>query len=855
MDPAMMTSPADSLKNDELLKELHDSVEQELVKTVCLWSHSIIVFGTGGVAFVLYLTGQDNWINPLLVCIVGLCAAFFPHKIQMTASLSALILAIFKHALSQGCSASLVPALFGFLPCVFGFLFRTTRAVVLSTMGVLAALFVIFAVDLSGNCSSQPIGQTQKGAIVADRLVPLLMLILGNSIVINAIVKQSQKAVLLHAKAASSAAKLANLRRDVLHRVTHELRTPLNGIVGSVELLTTSDTMDEIDMENALTIKSCLGNIVRICDDVLLAAKSKKDDVIRNATVFMLASCVDDVAEIFAATAAQKGIKLKVEFVGVTTAMVRGMEIELRQVLLNLVGNAMKFTDSGSVTIRLREEPSPTPDILQCSFEVEDTGIGVETDTASMLFEAFHQGEQGVASRQHKGTGLGLTICREFVELMGGAIAVDGTRGRGSRFYFSLALKRERWASSNNLITNIHPAPRIVIADSEKESASSCLSVVKSIAQSAVTSTVESPSALLKLVDEELLDRIADEEALGATQHIAFMECDSLDTETLVSTLSKLRKAHWIVFIYCDHGDFSHMVSNSKGAYAVFRRPLPLVRVGDTFRDALAGVLAPYVRGRSMPINDISDRSVRSKEDMATGSRTTEETTRDGATTENTLEGGKTKENATKQTSGSASSVRLRTKTETSKTAAIELGPGSKVVVVDDTPVNVKVLVKMISRSTSAPIVSCFDGKSAIELVASSNHEGFLLIIMDWHMPGVCGLAATDSIRRLAKERGGPKLYICILTADVEGIYCEMETRNMSCERTISKGKVVKNEEYDQSYALSESDDEIATAMKRLLEKKHSNGSTVIDVVAEKPITFKCVQAILTWFQQQVERP
>lgn len=130
---------------------------------------------------------------------------------------------------------------------------------------------------------------------------------------------------------------------------------------------------------------------------------------------------------------AANGVKLKVEFPTDTTTVVRGMEIKLRQVLLNLVGNALKFTDSGgSITIRVRtdEEPSasstvsesPTParrGLVRCAFEVEDNGIGVEAENSALLFEPFHQAEQGGAvSRRHSGTGLGLTICRDLVDVI-----------------------------------------------------------------------------------------------------------------------------------------------------------------------------------------------------------------------------------------------------------------------------------------------------------------------------------------------------------------------------------------------------------------------------------------------------
>ena len=269
-------------------------------------------------------------------------------------------------------------------------------------------------------------------------------MILGNSALVNVIIRHSQATLLMQAKAALQAEKLADLRRDVLHRVTHELRTPLNGMIGSVELLATSDTLNELDMENVITMQRSLKSILTICDDVLTVAKNNTQKQRRTNTheavsghdhvpdmdtscshsdtdsekeeenapcgqPFALASVIDDVTELFGATVAAKGVELKVDFEGDITATFNGknsQETKLRQVILNLVGNSLKFTDDGSITIQVR-----TKDIdnnkVHCNVEVIDTGLGIDPDEAAMLFEPFHQGEQnrgGAVARRHKGS-------------------------------------------------------------------------------------------------------------------------------------------------------------------------------------------------------------------------------------------------------------------------------------------------------------------------------------------------------------------------------------------------------------------------------------------------------------------
>jgi CheY-like chemotaxis protein len=189
----------------------------------------------------------------------------------------------------------------------------------------------------------------------------------------------------------------------------------------------------------------------------------------------------------------------------------------------------------------------------------------------------------------------------------------------------------------------------------------------------------------------------------------------------------------------------------------------------------------------------------------------------------------------------------LKAKKKSSK--IVGLRPGSKVVIVDDTPVNVKVLEKMMSRSTSVPIFSCFDGQSAVELVKSFSNEDHLLIMMDWHMPGVDGLTATAFIRRLVRDRGGPSVHVCMVTADLEGLCIELDRRRISYEGTVSMGKLIKAGDEDTS--SPESTPEKRSSQR--LAEKDSNGFTVVDIITGKPVTFDNIYAILTWFQEQIE--
>lgn len=751
------------------------------------------------------------------------------YKTQVHSMLFALVFGILRHAVSfQGCSACLVPAIYGFIPCAVGFVFRTSQAVLLSTIGVLLAIAFIFGLDLSDNCPSDPIDPDDKATIIADRLIPLLMLILGNSSILIIILRQSQESLLLSAKAAKAGFELANMRRDLLNRVTHELRTPLNGLVGSIELLTVSETLPEQDMENVQTIKRCLDGILDICDDVLLA--SRADSAATESKKFILAACVDNVAEIFAATVHAKGLQLHVEFDGDTTAVVYGMESKLKQVLLNLVGNALKFTERGSITIRVcTRELGETEDngMLRCLFEVEDTGRGVDSKDAHALFEPFHQGEKGSAiRRRYGGTGLGLTICKEVVELMGGTIAIDGKIGKGSRFYFELLLQRERKTlpalfpsvvdrESEPVHSPCKRVVKIVIAESDEACRVSCLSLVKSIAPSSVDiATFDSNESFLGHIENEGLDDNATD-----TIRIAILGYDPAYSE-FASMLSELRQKGWLIFVHCDQFDFANALTKSAAMSGLLRRPLPLVRTGILLKHAIDGKTTSVV-ALEEKVKPTADQHPENHEESAANAVSSEI-----GTMKNASPGFASTEHTEK-------AVTMTSIPDVSSTAR----PCSKVVVVDDTPLNVKLLMKMLSRSTKIPILSLDGGQAAIDFAKSSHRDDQLLFMMDFHMPVVCGITATEAILKVARKRGGPSVHICMVTADTEGLQTEIGRRQIKLGAALSNGVITRNESDGETEPVGSERD----------------GFVVIDVVAGKPITFKSIQAILTWFEKRLE--
>ncbi len=271
-------------------------------------------------------------------------------------------------------------------------------------------------------------------------------------------IEEELRATLAKAEAASAA------KSEFLAVMSHELRTPLNGVIGMTELLLGTN-LDDRQAHFASLTKSSGETLLTLINNILDFSKIEAGKLELDNVPFDLCTTVEDIVASLSGLAQQKKLELACAIPADVPSHVRGDPGRLQQVLLNLIGNAIKFTETGEVVVRVAVvgENSQT---VRCRLEVADTGIGIPTEHQERLFEQFTQVDSST-TRKYGGTGLGLAICKRLSEMMGGSVGVESEPGMGSTFWFTVVLQKHECSPDTEHASNVEAlgSLRVLVVD------------------------------------------------------------------------------------------------------------------------------------------------------------------------------------------------------------------------------------------------------------------------------------------------------------------------------------------------------------------------------------------------------